>query len=113
MGPQNAVVGNDSYGTDIPQTQVDNNAFDEIVKTAKFSKTDEYKQLKEHFEKRIGFYQQYLPDGSPILGEKDMTKLGELWVAANVVIGEFKAVMDVYEGAAQQVKDAASNRKAA
>lgn len=109
MGPQNGIVGND-YPTELPQTQVDPNAMDEIAKAAKFSKTTEFKELKKHFESRIDFYKVYLPDGRPVI-TASMQDRADNWAIANTIIGEFQAVIDVYEKAAETLKDAASRRK--
>lgn len=110
-GPVNAIVGNDSFGTDIPQTEVDDNSFKALINTAKFSKTAEFKQLKEHLESRMDFYKTYLPNGKPVVGEQNPQELGYLWLAANTVNGEFQMLIDVYENAAREVKDELARRK--
>lgn len=110
MGPQNGIMGEDSP-TELPDRQIDESQLAAMAKTARFSKTAEYKELKEHLEGRIDFYQKYLPDGRAIGAQDDMDKMAKMWVVANVLIGEFKAVIDAYEGAAQYVKDATSNTK--
>ena len=112
MGPQNGIMGNDAFGTELPQTQTPDDAFNEVVNTAKFSKTKEFQELKKYFESRMDFYKAYLPDGKPVIATGlDMSEVGYMWVIANAVIGEFKAVIDVYEQAAQTVKDESTRRK--
>lgn len=113
-GPQNAVVGNDSFGTDIPQTNTPDPQMEGLSKAAKFSKTAEFKELKEHFVNRMNFYASYMPDGKPIITEDmSMSELGYHWIIANTIIGEFQAVLDVYEGAAQTIKEQNAQRKGA
>lgn len=106
MGPQNAVVG-DSSPIDLPETVVDNDELAREKNMAKFSKSKEYQILKEHLENRIEFFKTRYPNGDPIAGEKDLTKLTQNWVVANLVIGEFRAILDAYENANEAVRDAA------
>jgi hypothetical protein len=111
-GPQNGIVGGGGFGTDLPQTQIDDSQFAELQKTAKFSKTAEYKELKDYWDKKIAFYQTYLPNGKPVGGSHlSDAELGSRWREANVIIGEFEAMKGVYESAAQVVKDEATRRK--
>lgn len=114
MGPKNGIIGEDAnYGTDLPVTGVDPDEQDaEMIKTAKFSKTAEYQTLKKYLESRMDFYRVYMPDGTPVVASKlTPAEKGQMWIAANVIIGEFKAILDVYDNAAEQVKDAATRRK--
>lgn len=111
-GPQNAIIGEDAnYGLDLPETQTDDQAFAEIQKTAKFSRTAEFKELKKHLEGRIEFYQSFLPGGQP-LDAVEPGKLGEMWAVADKIINEFRAVINAYEEAAKQARDEATKRKA-
>lgn len=71
---------------------------------AKFAKTQEFKRLKEHFQGRIDYYQQYLPDGR-LLTEVSKEERQDMWVVANVIIAEYKLVIATYEQAAEIVKD--------
>ena len=96
---QNGIVG-DNMGMDLPQTQVPKKDLSVEKNMAKFSKTKEYEALKEHLESRIGFYQGFLPDGRPI---NSQVPTAEQWAIANAIIGEFRAVIDVYESAAENV----------
>lgn len=110
-GPQNAIIGEDAnYGLDLPEAQTDDQAFAEIQKTAKFSKTAEFKALKDHLESRIEFYKTYLPGGQP-LDAIEPGKLGEFWAVADRIINEFRAVINAYEEAARTVRDENSRRK--
>lgn len=104
MGAQNGIVGNE-YGTGIPETEVDKTSLIEEKKAARFSKSAEYKKLKEYMEERIDYYQKYLPDGREI-GSIPMPELGQKWVEANTIVREFKLVLQSYEQAAEVVKEA-------
>lgn len=115
MGPgaQNGIVGDEgNYGTDLPVSQSDDEAWNELQKTAKFSKTAEFKELKAHFKRRIAFYKKNLPGGQPVK-DVDPAVVGPMWIAANTIIDEFEAVISVYEQAAQAVKDENTRRKEA
>ena len=103
MGPQNGLVG-DSFGIDLPETLVETNDLVEEKQMAKFSRTKEFKRLKEQIERRIKFYQGCLPDGRPLTAV-DKAERGEQWVIANVVIGEFQMLINQYEEAAEVTKN--------
>jgi uncharacterized FlgJ-related protein len=99
----NDVIQGDSFGTDLPRTQVDESLLTLEKNLAKYSKTKEFKALKEYMEARIAFFQTFMPDGKEV--RWDVTpELGTKWVVANNVINEFKAVLNRYEQAAEVVK---------
>lgn len=100
MGPQNALIGDQDFGTTLPKTQVEEQDLAAERKAAKFSKTKEFKELKAHIEQRIAFYQTQLPNGDPVVKATTTD-----WVVANLVIAEFKAIIDAYERAAEAVKN--------
>lgn len=109
-GPQNVVMGGEDP-TNIPQTQVDEEQLNLEVNLAKFSKTKEYQKLKEHFENRIAFYQTYLPGGDAVIANKlSVEETGRMWAVANIVIGEMKAVLAIYEGANETVTNTARRK---
>lgn len=99
MNPQNGIVGDSDYGTKLPEVSIDREVLLEEARMAKFSKTKEFKKLKDYAESRIAFYQQQLPDGRPVASSNDVTV--EDWRVANSVIGEFKALLNEYEMAAE------------
>lgn len=103
MGPQNGIIG-DSYGTDLPSLQVDKDVLAEEKAKARFSKSKEFKRLKEQMEARIEFYQKALPDGRALTAV-DTTERGNMWVIANAVIGEFNMLIADYENAAEVTKN--------
>lgn len=103
MGPQNGIIG-ENYGIDLPSVTVDKNQLDDEVRMARFSKSKEFKKLKEIMEARIEFYQKSLPDGRAVT-EVDSVERAQMWVIANAVIGEFKMILSAYEDAKEVVKN--------
>lgn len=106
-GSQNAIMGDEGYGLDIPQTQVGQQDLKTERSAARFSKTKEYKELKAHCESRIAYYQTYLPGAIPAENVPDEER-GKYWAIANMVIGEFQALLNAYEQAAQVIKEDAT-----
>lgn len=104
MEPQNAIIG-DAQGIDLPQAQLDENELIEEKKMAKYSKTAEFKRVQDHFKEKIEFYQRYMPDGRPV-ALVPKKELEGMWIAANVVIAEFNAVINMYEQATEAVEAA-------
>lgn len=108
MSAQNGILDED-YGTNLPETQLDEQALTVERKLARFSKTSEFQKLKEHLEERIAFYQGYLPDGRAAVSLRP-SELGEMWIVANAVIGEFQAVLGAYEQARLAVEEQDAQR---
>jgi hypothetical protein len=104
-GPQNVPMGDISDISTLPSTQLPPELLLEEKQLARFSKTREFKKLKDYLEGRITFFQNNFPDGTPIAKETDHQKIVDYWRATNIVVGEFKALLDVYENANQVVKD--------
>lgn len=113
MGPKNAVMGDSTnYGTDLPNTEVPDEQMAELQKSAKFSKTKEFQVLKDHLEGRVAYYQSFLPGNVPAENVPDDER-GKYWAIANILIAEFRGIINSYEQAAQEIKDAASRQKTA
>lgn len=72
---------------------------------ARFSKSKEFKRLKEHLEERIGFYRSYLPNGQD-LSQMDAVERGNMWLVANTIVNEFQGIINAYESIAEAVKNA-------
>jgi hypothetical protein len=104
-GAQN-VINDDNFGTEIPVTMVDDTQLNAEKKMAKYSKSKEYQQLKTYLESRIDFFQKFLPDGTAIAKQEDLEQSIINWKVANVVIAEFKAVLDSYDAAREAVTNA-------
>jgi hypothetical protein len=110
MPSKNAIMGDDaSYGLDIPEYQAENDAaFNEIKKSAQFSRTTEFKALKAKLESRIEYYRRYQPGGQGgDVALRDMNNEERGWrtLASDLLITEFEAVITAYEMAYQTVKD--------
>ncbi len=106
MQPSNGIIG-DTYGTDLPQMQVDEATLVDERKRAKFTRTAEFQRIKEHCEERISFYQTCLPNGAEI--GLDVAPSTEDWRVANRVIGELKLLMNMYETAKEAVDEEKNN----
>lgn len=107
MGPKHGIVGN-PLEFDIPVMPISENELVDEKKAARFSKTAEFKKLKEHFEQRISFYQTWLPNGKAVQEtELSDAELGSRWRTANLVINELNMVISAYEQAREVVEDAA------
>lgn len=108
-GPQNAVMGDDTnFGLDIPEAQVDDEILAELQKSAKFSRTAEFKVLKQHLEDRIRHYQTFLPGNIPAENVPDEER-GKYWAIANILTQEFRGIIKVYEQAAEEIKNMRKN----
>ena len=103
MAEGQGVIG-DAYPTELPQAKVDPKAVMEEERMARYAKDPEFKRIKEHFEERIKFYQQYLPDGRQLASVPEEER-GYMWLAANVIIGELRAVIETYETVAESVEE--------
>lgn len=101
--PDNIIMG-EATGIDLPQAEVEDTTLREEKKLAKYSRTAEFKRIQAHCEERIAFYQTQLPNGAEI--GLEVVPSVEDWRVANRVIGEFKLLMNIYETAAEAVKDA-------
>lgn len=110
MGPKNAIIG-DNQLPELPRTEVPQQDLSVEKKMAEFSRTAEFQRLKNYAEERIGFYQSYLPNGDPVIKDPSLSlsELGARWLASNIVIGEFRSLINAYEQASQIVREQAAN----
>lgn len=106
MQPDNVIMG-DNTGIDLPQMQPDEQDLNLEKNIAKFSKTKEWKNLKEHIQFRIDFYQKYLPNGTEV--GLDVVPTPEDWRVANRVIGELNLLINTYEGVKEAVDESRPN----
>ena len=95
------IIG-DQQPTQLPQTKVDPKQLVEEQKMAQFSKTAEFKRLKQHLDQRIEFYQTFLPNGEAVAGTKK-EDLDGMWIISNTIVGELKAIISAYEQASEAV----------
>lgn len=98
------IIG-DGYGTDLPEMTVAEQDLTTERNAAKFSRTAEFRRLKDHLEQRMEFYRSYMPDGTPVTSVPAAER-GQQWAVANLVITEFRAVIAAYENASEVVKEA-------
>lgn len=102
MEPDNVLIGDTSMGIDLPEATPDEADLREEKKMAKYSKTEEFKRIREYCQSRIDFYQTKLPNGTEV--GLEVAPSPEDWRVANRVIGEFKLLMNIYQTAAEAVK---------
>lgn len=113
----NDVIQGDSFGTDLPVTQVDEQALNEEKKLAKYSQTKEFQRLRKFLEDRVSFYQNYLPNGEKVEGDpRDTSNPLSVpgggaddivqWKVACIVIREFGNILNEYDQAREAVDDA-------
>jgi len=100
-------IQDESPATLPTEMAIDPTQLAEEKRMAKFSKSKEFAELKEHLNSRVEFYQKFLPDGRPITELPDEER-AKMWVVANAIIGELNLIMMSYENAAEAVND--SNR---
>lgn len=115
MGPQNAIAGEGNYGTDLPQTTPTVPDLMAERNMVKFSKTNEFKRLKEVLEQRMDYYRAFAP-GSPYaspIAYRDLPNDERGWrtLVADVLIEEFQGLINAYEQASDIVNDANTKKK--
>lgn len=99
---QNGIIG-DELGIDLPQKPLDETIVNEIKHKAKYSRSTEYKELRQKAQARIDFYQRFLPNGTP-LGAEDRKSIEGKWEVANLLIAELLNLFDEYENAEENLK---------
>lgn len=104
----NGIIG-DAMSIELPQIAQDDDNLNEEKNMARYSRTAEFKKIKEHCEERIKFYQTCLPNGLEV--GLDVVPSTEDWRVANRVIGELKMLMNMYEIANEVVKQAVGDVK--
>lgn len=104
---EHGIVG-DAHITELPETQVQQDQLVEEAKMAKYSKTAEFKRIKDYMEGRIEFWKLRQPDGTPIAAKTVTQDMVNDWVIANHVIAEFQAFLNEFENAKQAVENATS-----
>lgn len=99
------ILGDDTTAPTINELEVQQSREKQL---ARFSKSKEYQALKAHLESRIAYYANFLPGGAmyaDLLAQSNFAEIGEKTVVSQSIITEFRAVIDVYENAAEAVKD--------
>jgi predicted nucleic acid-binding protein len=103
MAEGQGIIG-DNVVTELPETKVEQQSLVEEQKMAKYSRSAEFKRIKQWAEERIEFYQQFLPNGQPVI---DTVPTPDQWIAANAIIAELTYLTKTYE----QVNDAVQQSK--
>lgn len=99
----NGIIG-DNLGIDLPQKPVDEIAINELRHKAKYSRSTEFKELREKAQARIEFYQKFLPNGQ-LIGTVTREEMQGKWELANLLIAELRNLFDEYEGADALLKE--------
>ena len=98
-GPSNTPLGDQGLDT-LPQTQVPEDTLRRERAMAQFSKTAEFRALKEAMESRIYFYQNYMPGTQDVkITQLTNEERGYMWLAASVIIEEFRSILMAYDQA--------------
>ena len=108
-GAQSTLVG-DNLGLDLPQAKMPETELVVEKNMARFSKTKEFKVLKDYLEGRIEYFKTFQPDGKAMVLKDVKQDLVNDWFIANTIIGEFKAVLDIYENANEEVAKSVARR---
>ena len=106
MGPQNGIVDNLPPELQTPQSNIDEKALNEEKNLAKYSKTKEFKAIKEYWEARIEFFQKFLPFGGEVRYQVPNDDIAQQWVLANNMINEIQVFLNRYENAKNVVDEA-------
>jgi hypothetical protein len=113
MGPQNVIMGDQNFGTDLPKTEgTDDDALEESVqRAATFAKGSEYNRLKAIMQSRIDAWKMYAPGADNPVMYRDLNNDERGWrsLVADVLISEFTSVFTAYEQAIEETK--AKNKK--
>lgn len=99
----NGIIG-DQTGYELPKQPTNEEFISELKKKARFSKSQEFKELRQNMQQRIDFYSQFLPGGASI---HDMTneERGKYWAVADLVTKELQAVIEAYDGSVKLLKE--------
>lgn len=98
-GPTNTPLGDQGLD-ELPQTQVPQDTLQRERAMAQFSKTAEFRALKEAIENRVAFYQNYMPGTQDVkIVQLTNEERGYMWLAASVIIEEFRSILLAYEQA--------------
>lgn len=108
-GPRHAIVGDDAVNYDLamPRTDTLTTDISREVNMAKFSKSVEFKALKETILQRIAYHRKYSPGSQGETAFRDMPNEERGWrsLAADLVIEELQMIITAYETANQVVND--------
>ena len=98
MPAANAIMGDDNFGTDLPQSKIDESEMVEVHAMANYAKGKEFQRIKAFLETRMDYYTQFLPDGRDVRTLRPQEAM-EMWPICNAIIGELKYILGTYEAA--------------
>lgn len=101
--PSNGLIG-DNNPIDLPQKPVDDEAIAELRHKAKYTRSKEYKDLREKAQVRIDFYKKFLPNGQ-LIGTASREEMQGKWELANLLIAEFEQLFGEHEIAEEILKE--------
>lgn len=115
-GPVNGIVGGTTSPLgDIPEStaQLSDESLTSARRLAAFTRTQEFKDLKEVLEAKIDRWKDYIPGASTEILAGDAVPMSQLgnaergsrWLAADAVINELRGIINIYEQAAGLVED--------
>lgn len=102
----NEVIQGDLSPTDLPKTQVSPDMLIEERNRARYSKSKEFKDIREYWQARKEFFQTYTPSGAEVRFQVPNEDIAQMWVLANNLINEIDAFLARYDNAAEVVKKA-------
>lgn len=105
-GASNGIIGNE-YGIDLPESRLDEQMLNEEKKKARYSRSAEYRRLKEYLDSRIEYHRNFLPGGGQLagmVGVAPMEQIGQAATVSQLVILELQKIIDEYESAVSAVE---------
>jgi hypothetical protein len=100
----NEVIQGDSSPTELPRTQVSEELLIQEKNRAKYSKSKEFKDIREYWEARKEFFKTYTPGGAEIRFQVPNDDIAQMWLLANNMINEIDVFLSTYVNAAEVVK---------
>ncbi len=96
-GPSNAIMGDLDEPTILPETVVPELELTAEKNRYKYSKSREFKDIKDYWEARRTFFEGYLPGGQEMRFTVPGKEVAQQWVLANNIIAEINAFLRAYE----------------
>lgn len=104
-GPQNVPMGDMDESMNVPESVVPMETLVEEKNKAKYSKTKEFKEIRQYWEDRIKFFESYLPAGLETRWQVPSDDIAQQWVLANNIIAEVRAFLRQYDDAVEVVSN--------
>lgn len=114
-GPQHGVIGGDAmYGTELPQTETPEVDLSVERGMARFSRTKEFKALKQTIEQRKKYWRQFQPGANgQHIAFREMPNEERGWrsLVSDYLIEELDMLINAYETANEVVANAEKARR--